>query len=587
MKPKHRFRHVVSARIGTHALPFSLFCFWIALMVRSSNRIIPAKRAQKRAEAHSPSKPFYIAHASDFDIYAENPIRAEKAALLFRNLSHLVKPEAVVVTAGPAWRFNENRKLFEEACAANPGLRVIAAAGNRDATTVDEPPVQSECVDVGGVSVKVVVFNPTRGPVGPKPLGAFVVPSEATFDALEKELQKGDADEAIVACRYRIDAVGDAQRLEGILARNNVRYYLAGTQRNEPFAYRRVNEMLEVVGPPETGNFVGIIANDNGLWTYSVCNLDEDYVYLLTFPPARDQFFERNAYVGGTFRVKLVVFETHPLTLAVSLDGIDLGRMEADVKEENYTIYGLTISTCNGSHVLRIDGDITIDREFIVGPEAPAGKDLGIPFVPRLNGQIAFLTAIHTVMALYFIMPPLLDKFFGDSLAEFDPNICADQCRWHQVMFNFVLLVFLGPFYSVWRFHFVSRSIKINLTLLYLCTLFLPVYFVKGRDGIGIVWLCEFVLHRQMTFDTYPLTLSAFQSISLVETLRSLAILSTDIPYSLPLPLLTVLFAISLLLYIIHKSGGAFSLLTAPVLYIAAPLALLSLRAILSKPKHD
>ena len=587
MKPKHRFRDGVSVPIAIHALPFALFGFWITFMMRSSNRVIPAKSAQTRAETHSPSKPFYIAHTSGFYLSARKPERAEKVSLLFRNLSQLVKPEAVVV-AGDIADSSENWKQFEEIRAANPSLRVIVALGNGDAP--QDRAVVAHFVDFGGVRVKVVVFNPYRGRVAFDPLGAYVEPSDAMFDALEEELQKGDADEVIVACHYRIDAIGGARRLEGMLAKSNVRYYLAGNQRNRKFGYRRVNEMLEAVsvGLWEPGNSVGIIANDNGQWTYSVCDLDEDYVYLLTFPPARDQFFERNAYVGGTFRVNLVVFETHPLTLAVSLDGIDLGKMKADVKEDNYTIYGLNISTCNGIHALRIDGDITIDREFVVGPDAPAGKDLGLPFMMGLKQEIVSWTAIHAVIAMYFIMPPVLDKFFANYLAEFDPNIFVNGCKWYDVVFNFVRLVFVGQIYSTWRFHLASRSIKIYLTLLYLSTVFLPVFFVKGSE-ICIIWLCGFVMHGQMTFDTHALRLSALLSLSLVVYLRYLAIRSQDIPYPRPLPFLilsVILFPVCSL-KVIYESGGLFSLLTTPVLYIGTPLVLLSLRAIVTKSKQD
>ena len=519
-----------------YAIPCFCLAFFAMITLRPCSFAVSSKHANDPANATGPSKPSYLVHVSGLNFSPENSKHATKLELLFRNLSQLIKPEAVIITGGvtnsistlysniSCGQFEENWTLFFD---ATQNVRVIASASNRDVSMITSPGsdedlytkyinngnasqflIRSHFVNLGGRRVRVVVFNPYVFPVPPMPLGLFPSPTREMLDVLEQELVRGSADEVVLACSHPLQSI---KTMESIITRTNVRYYLSSNFYGRSYSYHRVHETLEAVSvPPIDKNRIGIISNDNGVWTYSFCDLDEDYVYVLSFPPPRDQFFERNPYVSRTFRVNFVVFETHPLTLAVSLDGIELGRMKADITTDTYTIYGFDISTSEGVHVLLIDGDITIQREFVVGPDLPKSHDKGLPFFAHRHTFIAFVAITHAIILLQFVFTPQFS------------------------LFGF-----------------------------YISILLLPVYFIKGREGMGIVWPWGFSFNLEFVLDLYPIFLSALESILVVYPLLR----SITYPFFWTAPLACHI----LMLTILYRGSGISALLTSPWLYVHLP----------------
>jgi hypothetical protein len=520
-------------------------------------------------------------------------------------------------------QFEQHWRTFQDLRELYPEQNLVVAAGNHDEILVESISsekhlynkyinngVESEFVikpyfvDFPEGKAKVVVFNPFTFPVPPLPLYLFAQPTPEMLDNLDVELKRDEnAWPLIVGCHYPIRSQivvknSAGKTLEDILADNNVSYYLVGHFHMKRQVYRHINDTIEVILVPlERHNLIGVISLDNGLSVYSFVDLNEDYLFVCSVPPPRDQFTSRNPYLSSKFRVRFVVFDLHPLTLLARLDGTDLGRLARDFEYENYVIYGIDIATENGIHTLEIEGDISLAREFIVGPSAPAAYELGASFYLRLSALCAFVVFTHLLAIAMFVAPQILDRFLSAQMRRFGDWLFR---RWNPVIgehrppfrrakktavvcccisLNLLKSVFLGPFYSCWRFHFTPRIIKVLLISLYIWRAVMPYDFVKGEETIGIVWAWGFTSNSRMAFDIYPFLCLSFFTMLVIKPLHFLAGLATEAHrwcYRLGVEfygwMIPVLVGIWLSLALAYMGGGMFSLLTTPILYIDTPV---------------
>jgi hypothetical protein len=112
---------------------------------------------------------------------------------------------------------------------------------------------------------------------------------------------------------------------------------------------------------------------------------------------------------GAAKRVRSIIFDKHPKTLHLSLDGVELGRLEVDSEAENYIIFGFPIKTEVGPHELTIDGDVAIKRAFIVGRQCPSSMEVGPARYLRWAPILFCIVLTHLLFVSIFAVLLLLN----------------------------------------------------------------------------------------------------------------------------------------------------------------------------------
>lgn len=637
--------------LATYMWPILYALFWLSCVFRPSIYTIPDMQGRRKAEFIPGVNPEFLTHVSDLHLSDGSVQHSAKVWRIFHNMSELVRPKATIITGditdGGAKKgrltvhgqFEKNWRPFLQIRDDHSNLRVIASAGNHDEIMVASAShklhlynryindgnasdfvMKSHYVDIGRDKLKVIVFNPFTFPVPPIPLYLFAEPTVEMLDNLEAEIQRDDGStEVIVACHYPIQSTASRSKnskgktLEEILVSNNVRYYLVGHFHTNGYTYHRMNNTIEVIAvPPLKVNYMGVIANDNDVWSYTICDLDDDYISILSFPPPMDQFTEKNPYVDNDFRVRFIVFDKHPLTLSLSVDGVEKGRLERDYEDEKYVIYGFDLSLENGPHKLVIDGDITLEREFLVGDSSKQTYELGVSFYLRLEPIWGVVIWCQSLTILHFLLPPILNRFFKAQMKQFGDWLFREKNPKkidHKgpflktkkaatfcccVSLNVFKSITLGPLYSIWRYYSVSKKIKVWLLVLYGVIATLPFYYVKGADNkLGVVWSWGFSATQKTTVDIYTLLYFTFLTYLIIVSLHFLAGLVTEAhrwSYRLAVEFIgwtcPVIFGMWLAPMLSYMGGGLFSLLTNPFLYITIPIIVFIMKMIFDEKKR-
>ena len=407
--------------------------------------------------------PSFIAHLGSLNL---SPLNFRKVQLIFNNLSQVIKPKAIVIS-GDITKHNDadEWRLFDILKSSiSKDIDLFLAAGNHDHSYQNKPlnkyleliqPNEfynySGAINFSNLLTKITVFNPMTFPVPPYPLSMMTYPSHKNMIKLNTSLNQISANFSIVVSSYQIDKIKNYRfELSDVLKGSHL--YLTGNPNALKFSMDTFNFVNEFIAPPlDIQNKFGILVKDNSVISYNIMNIKDDYLYVLSSP---SQF----QYTRRFFKIRIIVFDVHPLTLEAEIDGISFGRMKTSLITDLYRIYELNAEASKGKHTLFIDGDISIKTFFIVdGLESFENSTIDV--FDNFHDTHNFANYINLKKSI--------------SLRQNGIEIFA--------LYLTIALIFL-------YFYIGKVNQKNTIFLLFIIMSVIPVYFFYSDNNINIVW---------------------------------------------------------------------------------------------------
>lgn len=372
------------------SLAFTIVVYYISyyiLFIKEDN-VYNFRKYHIIKDVNLKKPPSFIAHIGSLHLSSK---KNEIVQIVFNNLTQIIKPSAIIISGSITDGISDDgwylfSQLIKSSSFDPQALPLLATAGKEDHAFLNSPskfytnffnisefdvfslisfPNNSNFDQITD-NVKVTVFNPLTFPFPPYPQSMFSIPSSLLIKKLDDEINPNLIDYhssnkiSITTSSYPIYSIIDSNH-EFMTAITNTDIYLSGNSFIDHFQTHIYNQTYEFVAAPlSLQTKIGLLTDDNSILSYNTIDFSEDYLYVLSNPSCFHQ-------IGTSFRIRLIVFETHKLTLVVEIDGHYRGRMETDFITDNYRIYGMNIKLNEGEHNLFIDGDISINKTFYVG----------------------------------------------------------------------------------------------------------------------------------------------------------------------------------------------------------------------------
>lgn len=573
--------------LSTYFWPVLFVVMCVVFIFRPTWRIHHEVNAKTKSTMNKTMAPDFIAHITDIHLSEVDVAHAGKVWKVFHKVSEVFKPEAVILTGdisdgkttqaflGRHAQFEQNWRPYLQIVKDHPNLKIIACAGNHDEVLVssvnasdhiynnivnekknEEFFLRTFYVETNQGTVRVIRWNPFRFPMPPTPLYLFGKPTKKMLDDLEEALKPDNKSIfTIVGCHYPLQSIekvrsSSGRKTEEILANAHVRYFLTGHFHiPESFVQRFGHDSIETIGASlAKSNSIAFVAIDNNISSYQNVDCDENTPYIMTIPPPDNQFIESSNYLGETFRARITVFSHMPATISLSVDGNFIGEMEEDLRTDNYITYGIDVHTTNGYHKLSTDGDVVMERSFIVGSKDMGTIDIGLIFFLHYQTlmNIGIIVLFATIAA--FILPIILDIFFAKQFTSYGcflfntfygtskgpcqisfrrPKLAATSC--FCIAGSAVKSIIIGPWYTIWRSHFMPRKNKILLYIMFAQSFIIPLYVVQcNKDWYQAVTLIGYQTNRSIMPDAFCFIVNCGYQLTLLWPLNFLGGLYTE-----------------------------------------------------------
>lgn len=473
-------------------------------------------------------KPAIIAHLTDLHLNPEHTQRTEFAKKQLSNLENLIKPSTIIIsgdlvdgTEGKSAisrhrQFTSNWEIYKEIF-RNTTIPIIAAAGNHDEHAlgklqdVDHLYIQNvptldfylnkSIIKTNNGKIRIVLINPYEFPTPPMPYGLIVRPSKKTMDKLEEILNTNESDYTFITSHFPSQCVlsddsSSGKKFNDIIgsSRIPVSAYLAGHFHMPLPFMSHIGQTLQVLG--STTSFLkgyGLLSIDDGAVAYNYVNDSAKYQFAVTNPSPSKQFTAGSGYLENKFRVRVIVYSQDDLNMTVFIDDKEFGKMEVDLTEENYKVYGLDVETDQGNHKINIEGDISYKETFFVGKIRPPTKEKGVRFFIKFDTFsivliIIILFLIFTILAPYFVSCVNL-KHQIHVFSNWVISPTNDKLNIN----NITRSIIYGPFFISFSFTRAPTRI-IGLIFLEVISFFVvPMYFMN-YDDITVVTMMWCIL---------------------------------------------------------------------------------------------
>ena len=571
--------------IATYLWPVLFVLVSLIFVFRPTFRFHQQVQVDSPAEINTKKEPSFFVHITDIHLTDLNIIHAGKIWNVFHDVSTIIKPDAVLLTGditdGTQGRgklqvhgqFEENWRPYIQIVNDHPNLNIIQVAGNHDEVLVDSINssnhfynnivnqnkddqfiLSTKYVETKNGKVRVVAWNPYRFPMPPVPLYLFAKPTKQMLNNLEKALRPDNTSIfTIVLCHYPLQSIekiksSSKKTTEQILAAAGVRYFLSGHFHiPEAFTQRFGKYSVEGIGPNLIkAHSIALLSIDNEITTYQNIDIEEEIPYIMTIPQPENQFTASSKYLKEEFRARITVFSLMAANISVFIDNNYIGEMEEDLRTDHFITYGIHVKTNNGVHTIKTDGDIQMSRNFIVGDHDTSTVDIGLIFFLHYKTlmNIVFIIIFATVSCV-FVLPILLDFAFSKQLKDYGhflfrtfpknerklsfkkPKQAASSV--YTLAKGSIRSIFVGPWYIIWRSHFMPRFNKILLIVMFLQTFFLPLYWVKRENGSFVtVTMIGYITHWRLIPDAFCIFIGSAYQMCIIWSLNFLGGLYTE-----------------------------------------------------------
>ena len=587
-KKKGRLRPFANV-IATYFWPISFVLVSLIFIFRPTFRFHQQVQSDSPATIDRAREPSFLAQITDIHLTDANISHASKIWNVFHDVSTIIKPDCVLMTGditdGNEGRgkfhihgqFEENWRPYIQILNDHPNLNVISVAGNHDEVLVDavnssnhyyntvinkgrdkEFVLSTKYVETKNGKIRVLAWNPFRFPMPPVPLYLFAKPTRKMLDDLEKALKPDDSIFTIVICHYPLQSIEKVKSTskkttEQILASAGIRYFLSGHFHiPEAFSQRFGRYSVEAIGPNLVkAHSYALLSIDNDITTYQNINTEEEIPYIMTIPQPDNQFTAASKYLTETFRSRVTVFSLIDANISVYIDGSYVGEMEEDLRTDHFVTYGIDIKTTNGYHTISTDGDVQMSRNFLVGNHDSSAVEFGLIFFLHYKTLMNCVSIIwFATVACTFVLPIFLDFFFSKRLKEYGHflfNTFADDSKRRKKKLTFqgsttqaasslfsfakgsIRSIFVGPFYIIWRSHFMPRFNKIMLIFMFLQSFIVPMYWVKKDNGsYVIVTMLGYIANWKLIPDALCIFINAAYQMCIIWALNFLGGLYTE-----------------------------------------------------------
>ena len=354
--------------------------------------------------------------------------------------------------------------------------------------------------------INFVTFNPMKFPFPPPPLGTIPKASKRDMDDLKKAIIPGAIN--IIISHYPITTIwkssdSNGNSFESIV--NQYDIYLSGHTHPEHVEFYHVDDVTNVVSPASKYNpAFGLISIDFGGIGYTECKSITENFISVTYPVPWKQLSKNHVFNLNDFSVKVLGFSNKSLNLVLYIDKQKIGNL-TQIKEikENVSLYSLPVNVKNGKHVLKIEGDSSMEFEFFVGETLPSFKESGLM---NLKSLVIGLYAFFFIYAVLHFVPFWLlfkDKlkdfseflFYGEGTYSIPKQILYGLLHFWTRLRNVPLLIYIYLiFLSLWIYIIPYIEMKIEGNVI---PIFLWGYISNGvnHDMISILIIfCYYLL---------------------------------------------------------------------------------------------
>ena len=348
--------------------------------------------------------------------------------------------------------------------------------------------------------IKIITLNPYKFPTAPLPFGLVVKASRETLDKLEAALEdkKNETKYTIVTSHFPIQCFLDSKSSKGrsmkeILSSGDSRIaaFIAGHFHMNNYFIAHINGSLEILGAT-TAFAVGmnVLSIDGGLVSYSVVKDDDNYPFIVTSPPQKEQFSPYGSYVNSSFRVRLVVFTNKSIpNITVTIDKKRIGVMDVDINDTARVVFGLNVSGLSkGSHTIAFSGPISKKFTFFVGNKLDAHKEKGVSFFIRYESMLIVSIILLTILASFLIIPLAMTGKFEESVKEFGAWLISINAT-RITCFGIMKAVLFGPLYIFWAFKKTPGRMHAILIIMFISSALLPFYSLKYDEDYVVVMM--------------------------------------------------------------------------------------------------
>lgn len=478
------------------------------------------------------TSPSFLAHIGSLHL---SPKTYKLVQIIFNNLTQIIKPCATIITGSITNGISEDgwsnfSQIIRSSSYDKIQTPIIASAGKEDHYFYNEPSkYYNDFFNISKFTafsynhsnddkkiidnIKITIFNPLTFPYPPHPMSTFSKPNLSIIQKLDEEINLNFNSNfiSLIMSSYPINSIINPSG-EFLSAISKSRIYLTENSYSSEFQTHIFNQTYEFAASPlSKQSKIGILTEDNSILSYNTIDFDEDYLFVLSNP---SYFYQ----VGTSFRIRLIVFEIHNLTLVVYIDKIYRGRLKPDLISENYIVYGMDVKLTEGKHNLFIDGDVSIKRDFFVGK----GNYTADPSFVLRNKYI------------------------------------YDIFNFGLFVITFVIIIVFNN-YNYWIF------------FIYLLMIVSPVYFTWKNSQMFFVWIWGFVSNLNSCFGSiHSNTFSIIESIMIV---NSLLLLSRNDSvnkrfFNLILNESPLIIGFVICFLLIYTYGGLKSLVTSPLIVI-------------------